>query len=326
MARASACTAAGCVSPATTTDRPAWAFRSFATAADERAPASASRSPPAGAPATPSAAGERVGERVDVARPCTRTAMVGVRAGHRSARLNRIEPIQLVLGRARGAGATRSPSRSGPRPDRSRGSRRRATRRRRPCRSGRAPAPPARRPAPCRRPDPTGASAPAGTCASSVAICSSSDGDEIGSVRMRRPAPPDVRCGPRASDSAVGEVAPGLDVAAVDDRARPVRIVERRGPTPGPSTSVAPRLAGCSGLPSSFVGRPMWFSASSGMPTPPCGMAVAKNSGRPGMISSGCRTYGHELLVGLPRAGADAGQGQRGAHQLQEAGGGRPGR
>ena len=60
------------------------------------------------------------------------------------------------------------------------------------------------------------------------------------------------------------------------------------------------------------------FGQQRAWPKPPCGIAVAKNSGRPGMTSSGWRTYGTMLLFGLPRAGADAGQRERRAHQLQE--------
>src|SRR6185503_5999524 len=56
--------------------------------------------------------------------------------------------------------------------------------------------------------------------------------------------------------------------------------------------SVAPRLDGWSGLPSTFVGRPSWLSTSKPMPAPFIGIAVAKKSGLPGTSSSGCRTYG----------------------------------
>ena len=57
-------------------------------------------------------------------------------------------------------------------------------------------------------------------------------------------------------------------------------------------TSLAPRLPGCCGLPSIFVGRPSWLSTSSPAATPPSVIAVAKNSGLPGTRSSGWRTYG----------------------------------
>jgi hypothetical protein len=56
--------------------------------------------------------------------------------------------------------------------------------------------------------------------------------------------------------------------------------------------SVAPRLAGCSGLPSTFVGRPVWLSTRMPVAYPRSVEAVAKKSGRPGMTSSGCLTYG----------------------------------
>ncbi len=43
----------------------------------------------------------------------------------------------------------------------------------------------------------------------------------------------------------------------------------------------------------------MWFSASMGIAYPPWGIDVAKNSGRPGMTSSGCRTYGRIFSSGI---------------------------
>ena len=55
------------------------------------------------------------------------------------------------------------------------------------------------------------------------------------------------------------------------------------------------------------------------MPAPFIGIAVAKNSGLPGTIFLGLAHVRDDLLVRLPGAGADAGQRQRGAHQLQEA-------
>ena len=52
--------------------------------------------------------------------------------------------------------------------------------------------------------------------------------------------------------------------------------------------------------------------------TPPSVIAVAKNSGLPGISSSGWRTYGTINSVGLHRARGHAGQRHRRAHQLQE--------
>ena len=55
---------------------------------------------------------------------------------------------------------------------------------------------------------------------------------------------------------------------------------------------MAPRLAGWSGLPSILVGRPIWLSTSTPSPNPSVAIAVAKKSGLPGTICSGCSTYG----------------------------------
>ena len=82
------------------------------------------------------------------------------------------------------------------------------------------------------------------------------------------------------------EAAPRPHLATVADRLRAVRVVKREDGGLG-RASAAPRLAGCSGFPSIFVGRPMWLSASTGIATPLSTSAVAKNSGLPGMISSG---------------------------------------
>ena len=41
------------------------------------------------------------------------------------------------------------------------------------------------------------------------------------------------------------------------------------------NTSVPPRVAGCSGFGSTFVGRPMWLSTSTGVAAPANGIAVA---------------------------------------------------
>ena len=82
---------------------------------------------------------------------------------------------------------------------------------------------------------------------------------------------------------------PRPDLADVGERLRAIRIVEAEHAACA-KTSVAPRLPGCSGLPSILVGRPSWLSTSSPVATPPSGIAVAKNSGLPGTISSGWRT------------------------------------
>ncbi len=70
--------------------------------------------------------------------------------------------------------------------------------------------------------------------------------------------------------------------------------------------------------PRSWSAGPSWLSTSRPVPTPSNGMAVAKNSGTPGTMYSGALTYGKIVSVGCLRAGADAGQRQRGAHQLEE--------
>src|SRR5690606_28270590 len=56
--------------------------------------------------------------------------------------------------------------------------------------------------------------------------------------------------------------------------------------------SVAPRLPGCSGLPSILIGRPSNDFPRTPVATPPRVIAVAKNSGLPGIRSSGWVTYG----------------------------------
>ena len=55
------------------------------------------------------------------------------------------------------------------------------------------------------------------------------------------------------------------------------------------------------------------------MPAPFIGIAVAKNSGLPGLIFFRLPDVRNDLLVRLARAGADARQRERRAHQLQEA-------
>ena len=64
------------------------------------------------------------------------------------------------------------------------------------------------------------------------------------------------------------------------------------GSPPGRRRRSLPRLAGCEGLPSILIGRPMWLSTSTPVPKPSNGTAVAKKSGLPGTIDSGCSTYG----------------------------------
>ena len=54
--------------------------------------------------------------------------------------------------------------------------------------------------------------------------------------------------------------------------------------------SAAPRLDGWSRLPSILVGRPSWLSTTTPLPKPIQGQVEAKNSGRPGITSSGGTT------------------------------------
>ena len=82
-----------------------------------------------------------------------------------------------------------------------------------------------------------------------------------------------------------------------------VMVCERSGSysvstEPCVNRSVAPWLAGWSGLPSIFVGRPSWLSTNTPLATPPSDIAVAKNNGLPGISSSGWRTYGTIISVG----------------------------
>ena len=82
--------------------------------------------------------------------------------------------------------------------------------------------------------------------------------------------------------------------------------------------SVAPRLAGCSGLPSILVGCPMWLSTSTGcaMPAERDGAREEQRTARDEVL--GLPDVGDDLFRRLLRAGADAGERERRAHQLQE--------
>jgi hypothetical protein len=118
------------------------------------------------------------------------------------------------------------------------------------------------------------------------ASCAARVGEITLPVRMRSPAPPFCfwasRSGPKA-DTKSSQVA-----------LRPLRtiVVERSGSYRSSTEawvnrSVPPRLATWSGLPSHFVGRPMWLSTKRPMAPLAQGMAVAKYSGLPGIRDSG---------------------------------------
>ena len=110
--------------------------------------------------------------------------------------------------------------------------------------------------------------------------CAASVGEATASVRMRTPL------AALASSSQLAEAPPQLLLGVVLDRT--VRSVGRgcigvceRSGSYSPSTdacaktSVAPRLAGWSGLPSTLVGRPSWLSTSRPTAVPARVIAVA---------------------------------------------------
>jgi hypothetical protein len=67
-----------------------------------------------------------------------------------------------------------------------------------------------------------------------------------------------------------------------------------------------------------FVGRPSWLSTSRPVATPPIVIAVAKYSGLPTVGPSRRPDMRDDRFSGLTRAGREAAEGERGAHQLQK--------
>ena len=216
------------------------------------------RDPSAPPPAiAPTATATARGEGLDLGGR-HRPPVVGARARQRRRRLDDVEAVG-ALGRC---AARRSRARSAAWPGPRRGSRPRARGRRRPCRRRTAARRPRRTPAArprrrCRaRPAPTPPTSPPGTPRGRRRSASASVGEVTVPVRNRRPAPR------RGRSFSSGELRrPRGTRSTAGSRPRSVSVCERSGSymlriEACAKTSVPPRLAGWSSLPSILVGRP----------------------------------------------------------------------
>ena len=98
--------------------------------------------------------------------------------------------------------------------------------------------------------------------------CSAMVGEVTVSVRMRKPAPFLPFCSASMARKVAEEIAPGADFAlkASAPASGPDRTAA--APMPARNMSQAPSVPGCSGLPSTLVGRPSWLSTSSAVGDP----------------------------------------------------------
>ena len=136
---------------------------------------------------------------------------------------------------------------------------------------------------------------------------------------MRRPAPFDADCADSAAAHRGDHRAPRTNLAELQDASASDPDRTASGPSPARTDRSRPGWRDDRDCLRSWSAGLRGSRPAGPMATPPSVIAVAKNSGLPGISSSGWRTYGTISSLRLHRAGGDAGQRHRRAHQLQEA-------